>query len=203
MGKATKKSHMPGLTEHMKKHLTLIALPLLLAACGTGNPLEVRRTSCPAIAVPKYTGTLTRFSQAGRFDVQDVLLVASIGQLDANCEETEAGVRTALSFNILATRPVKGPAEAVQLPFFVTVVKDGETLIAKQVYGASVNFADGAASANLSQVVTVATPKIPLPPRPKKNNEFDEFAPPPKPAVYELLVGFQLSDSDVVYNITK
>jgi hypothetical protein len=203
MGKATKKSHMPGLTGQMKKQLTLIALPLFLAACGSGNPLEVRRTSCPAVAVPKHTGTITRFAQAGRYDTQDVQLVAAIGQLDANCEETDSGVRTALSFNIVATRPAKGPAAAAQLPYFITVVKDGETLIAKQVYGASINFAEGATSANLPQVVTIATPKIPLPPRPKKNNEIDEFAPPPKPALYELLVGFQLSDSEVVYNITK
>ncbi len=187
----------------MKKQLLLLALSLGLAACNTAKPLEVRRTSCPAIAVPKHTGTLTRFAQAGRFDTQDVQLVASIGQLDSNCVETDDGVRTAVSFNIVATRPAKGPAAAAQLPFFVTVVKDGETLIAKQVYGASLSFADGAASSSQSQVVTVATPKIPLPPKPKKNNEIDEFAPPPKPAVYELLVGFQLSDSEVVYNITK
>jgi hypothetical protein len=194
---------MPGLTTAMTKQLLVLALPLLLAACSSANPLEVRRTSCPAIAVPKHTGTLTRFSQAGRFDAQDVVLVASLGQLDANCVETDAGVRTALSFNIVATRPAKGPAEAAQIPYFITVVKDGETLVAKQVYGASLSFADGASSASLSQVVTVATPTIPLPPKPKKNNEIDEFAPPPKPAIYELLVGFQLSDSDVVYNITK
>jgi hypothetical protein len=185
------------------KILTLMSLPLLLAACSSGNPLEVRRTSCPALAVPMHTGTLTRFAQAGRSDAQDVGLVATIGQLSDNCVENDSGVNTAVSFNMIATRPNKGAAATVQLPYFIAVVKDGETLVAKQVYGAALDFADGASSGSLRQVVTVKTPEVPLPPKPKKNNEIDEFAPPPKPAVYEILVGFQLSDAEVVYNISK
>jgi hypothetical protein len=185
------------------KIFTSLSLPILLAACSSGNPLEVRRTSCPAISVPMHTGTLTRFAQAGRYDTQDVGLVATIGQLSDNCVENANGVNTAVSFNIMATRPEKGPATAVQLPYFITVVKDGDTLIAKQVYGASLDFADGATSGSLRQVVTVKTPDVPLPPKPKKHNEIDEFAPPPKPAIYEILVGFQLSEAEVVYNISK
>lgn len=187
----------------MTKRLPLLTLPLLLVGCASGNPLEVRRTSCPALSVPTYTGTLTRFSQAGRYDAQDVQMVASIAELKDNCAENADGVNTAVSFNIMASRPDKGPAQSVQLPYFITVVKDGETVIAKQVYGASLNFADGAMTGNVSQVVTVKTPDVPLPPRPKKNTEIDEFAPPPKPAMYEILVGFQLSDADAVYNISK
>jgi hypothetical protein len=187
----------------MTKLLPLLTLPLLLVGCASGNPLEVRRTSCPALSVPTYTGTLTRFSQAGRYDAQDVQMVASIGELSDNCAENADGVNTAVSFKITATRPDKGPAQSVQLPYFITVLKDGETVIAKQVYGAALNFADGAMAGNASQVVTVKTPDVPLPPRPKKNNEVDEFAPPPKPAVYEILVGFQLSEADAVYNISK
>jgi hypothetical protein len=187
----------------MIKTLSIILLACGLAGCSSGNPLEVRRTSCPAIAVPKHTGMLTRFAGAGRYDAQDVQLTATISQLSDNCQEDGAGVSTAVAFNIVAMRPAKGPADAVQLPYFITVVKDGETLIAKQVYGASLDFADGAASTALRQVVTVATPKVPLPPKPKKNNEIDEFAPPPKPAIYEILVGFQLSDAEAVYNISK
>ncbi len=187
----------------MTKLLPLLTLPLLLVGCASGNPLEVRRTSCPALSVPTYTGTLTRFSQAGRFDTQDVQMVASIGQLSDNCAENANGVNTAVSFNIMASRPDKGPAQSVQLPYFITVIKDGETVIAKQIYGASLDFADGAMTGNVSQVVSVKTPEVPLSPRPKKNNEIDEFAPPPKPAMYEILVGFQLSDADAVYNISK
>jgi hypothetical protein len=195
-----------GLMEQMTKTIkiiSLIVLPLLLAACGSTNPLEVRRTSCPALSVPMHTGSLTRFDQAGRFDTQDVRLVASIAQLSDNCVENDNGVNTAVSFTINASRSAKGSAESVQLPYFITVVKDGETLIAKQVYGASLDFADGALTGNVRQVVTVKTPEVPLPPKPQKNNEIDEFAPPPKPAVYEILVGFQLTDADVIYNISK
>jgi hypothetical protein len=195
-----------GLTEYMTqmtKTLPFMALPLLLAACGSTNPLEVRRTSCPAISVPMHTGSITRFSQAGKFDTQDVRLVATIGQLSDNCVENAGGVKTAVSFTINAVRPAKGAAEAVQLPYFITVAKDGETLIAKQVYGASLEFADGATNGTVRQVVTVKTPEVPLPPRPKKGDKIDEFAPPPKPAVYEILVGFQLTDADAVYNISK
>jgi hypothetical protein len=187
----------------MTKLLPLLTLPLLLVGCASGNPLEVRRTSCPALSVPTHTGTLTRFSQAGRFDTQDVQTVATIGQLSNNCVENASGANSAVSFNIMATRPAKGPAQSVQLPYFITVLKDGETVIAKQVYGAALSFADGAMTGTASQVVTVKTPDVPLPPSPKKNNEIDEFAPPPKPAMYEILVGFQLSDADIVYNIGK
>jgi hypothetical protein len=195
-----------GLTEQMTKMtkiLSCMALPLVLSACASSNPLEVRRTSCPALSVPKHTGSLTRFSQAGRFDTQDVRLVATIVQLSDTCIENANGVNTAVSFTISAVRPTKGAADSVQLPYFITVVKDGETLIAKQVYGTSLEFADGATSGSVRQVVTVKTPEVPLPPKPKKNNEIDEFAPPPKPAVYEILVGFQLTNDDVVYNISK
>ncbi len=187
----------------MTKYLPLLTLPLLLVGCASGNPLEVRRTSCPALSVPTHTGTLTRFSQAGRFDAQDVQLVATISGLNDNCTENDSGVNSVVSFNITVSRPDKGPAQSVQLPYFITVVKDGETIIAKQIYDASLNFADGAMAGTINQAVTVKTPDVPLPPMPKKNTEIDEFAPPPKPAMYEILVGFQLSEADAVYNISK
>ncbi len=187
----------------MKKQLIYLALPLYLAACSSGNPLEVRRTSCPALAVPKHTGTLTRFAGPGRFDVQDVQITASINQLSDVCVEDANAVHTSVSFNILATRPAKGPSAAVELPYFVTIVKDGETLIAKQIYSTSLTFAQDAISTSQRQVISTTTPTVPLPPKPKKSNEIDEFSPPPKPAVYEILIGFQLSDAEAVYNITK
>ena len=90
------------------KPISAVILPLsLLALAGcVSNPLEVRRTSCPAVAVAKHSGTLTRFAEPGRFDVQDVQFSAAIANVSPSCVEDANGARTAVTLDIQAANAI-------------------------------------------------------------------------------------------------
>lgn len=185
----------------LPRSLMLILLGSV-AACTT-NPLQVRYTSCPAVAIPKYTGTLTQFSDSGQFEAKDVQVVASITNLRSTCTEDEKAAKTTIVFDVLASRPTQaGGLPPLDLPYFVVVVKDGQTLLAKQVYNAPVQFDPTARSTTVRQTVVATSPKVPIPPK-KKREEGEGLAPPPKPSQYEVLVGFQLADAQAVYNLTR
>jgi hypothetical protein len=188
----------------MKALLPAFAALLALAGCAS-NPLIVRRTSCPAVAVVKNASTMTRFSTQGRYDAQDVQLTAMISNIQPSCVERRDGAVTAVRFEILAARRAAAGVQEVQLPYFIMLVKDGQTILAKQIYGTSVRFEENGSNAAVLQTVSVISPLVPLPERPKrsKEEEYDEFAPPPKPATYEVLIGFQLTDAEAAYNVGR
>ncbi len=170
---------------------------LLLAGCNTANPLVIKRTSCPAVAVVKHAGTLSRFGGNGSFDAGNLQLSATLSALGSDCTDKN-GARSVISFEVSARGAAAGD---VELPYFVAVVKDGTTLLSKQIYTAKLRTNEAGNRGHTHVNVTITTPAVPLPPKPKPS-DFDEFAPPPKQLGYEVLIGFQLSDAEVAYNIS-
>ncbi len=169
----------------------------LLAGCNTANPLVVKRTSCPAVAVVKHAGSLSRFGSGGGFDAGNLQLNATLSGINSECTDKN-GARSVVGFDISARSTAAGD---IELPYFVAVVKDGTTLLSKQTYTAKVRMDSAGNRGQAHVTVTITTPAVPLPPKPKPS-DFDEFAPPPKQLGYEVLIGFQLSEAEVVYNIS-
>lgn len=171
---------------------------LAIAGCQT-NPLEVTRTSCPAVAVVKHTGTLTRFNPGAEANADQIQLNASIGGLSRQCTERGGTVTTTLSYQITVTRPAKGPALSVAVPVFQVVMRDGSTLLAKDVSTVMLVFPEGVDRIQVSQSLQASTPPLPPPPKPDPDNP---DAPPPR-GTYEVLVGFQLTEAEAAYNAAK
>jgi hypothetical protein len=192
--------------------LTRSVLPLFamlaLAGCGSGNPLEVTRTSCPAVAVVKYANNYTQFAPGSNFAASGIQLSAQLGDIAVSCKESSGNTSVSnISFEVSAARASATAAGSANVPYFVTIVQDGTTILSKQVYGANLQFGEGALRTTVRQSFAASTPYVPLPPVPerKKKNQFDEFAEDsrPKAAKYEILLGFQLTEEQATYNVQR
>ncbi len=197
----------------------LLGLGVLLASCER-NPLVVRRSVCPAVAVPTYAGDMTLFRGASA-DANAIDVVASITNVRETCGETEGSLTTAVTYDVVARRTDPAGARSVAVPVFATMVQGGNLIVSKQVGSVTIAFADGQARAAASgsargQVLRSATA---LPPdiqktltRKRKAGDLDAATDPMSdPQVraalratsFELLIGFQLSEAGLAYNVSK
>ncbi|MFC4347462.1 hypothetical protein ACFO5Q_06350 [Kordiimonas lipolytica] len=166
------------------RSVILFGLLFLLAACGNRNPLEVTVSRCPAIAVVGDAGTLTRFEGEGR-NIEDVAFTASIMDVRLTCEEAE-DVTSDVSFSVAATRGDAFRGGSVTLPYFVVVLKDNSQIITKKIYDVTLNF-DSNGRASSREVLEQHIPTI------EQARRYN----------YEVLVGFQLTAQDAIFNMER
>lgn len=199
---------------------SLLPLTLLLFAGCARDDGVVRRSLCPAVAVPQYAGEVTRFVP-GRRDQGAVTLEASITNVRGTCIEGSPEIATRVTFDVVARRRGTGAAEAVQVPVFVVVTRAGEIVVNKAVVPVTLAFAAGSerAAASGAADTRIARDSVALPDRinrmitrERKAGELDAAQDPlaePKvkdavrQASFEVLVGFQLAPEELAYNATK
>lgn len=193
---------------------------VVLAGCER-NPLEVRRSACPAVAVPAYTGDITLFRPGAAPDAANIDVVATITQLRDVCGEDDSNLVTNVSYQVLARRSDTSGARNVALPVFATVVQGGNLIVSKQVGSVTVSFADGQARAQAAggTRATVARSAAVLPAeiqkkigRKRQAGDLDAATDPMaepevraamRAATFEVLVGFQLDETKLAYNVAK
>ena len=206
-----------------------ITLAAALAGCAREGELGVDQgvgitavlSSCPAVGIPDYTGDVTLFRSAGAPTADNIDVVASMTNLRHTCDETGEKVYTAASFDVLARRTDTRGARQVTLPFFSTVVRGGSAVQAKRIGQVTLNFADGAeraqASAQTSSYITRSEATLPadIQERITRKREpgdpdaaLDPLSDPQVRAAiqrtsFELLVGFQLTEQQLAYNVTR
>jgi hypothetical protein len=211
------------------KSTAILLAALTLASCKTGTEFDERggfkiaRSSCPAVAIPTYTGDITLFDPPAERTVQAIDVTAAIAGLKAVCNEEGDGpqIQVKVDFDVLARRATAGPARSVTLPWFATVLRAGTQLESKQVGTVTISFAEGQSrgSAHASATALVSRAAATLPPeimerinRKRKTGEADAALDPmTEPAVreavnnanFEILVGFQLSESQLAYNASR
>lgn len=205
-------------------HLRTIALLALAATALAGcqrNPLVIKRSTCPAVAVPTYTGDTTLFVPGTTPDAVNLDVVATITNVREVCTEgTDAQIAT-VTYDIVARRNSTVGARTVTLPVFASIVQGGNLLVSKQVSAVSVEFADGQARAvgKGGARGSVARSATTLPPevqaqinRKRKAGDIDAATDPLsepevraalRAASFELLIGFQLNEAALGYNVTK
>lgn len=206
--------------------VTLLAA-LTLAGCKTDTEFDERggfkiaRSACPAAAIATYTGDITLFNPPADRSVQALDVSAAIANLKTSCNDAGAQIQLATSFDVFASRATAGPARSVTFPWFATVLRGGSQLESKQVGTITVNFAEGQlrGSAHASATAMVSRAAATLPEdiikrinRKRKAGEEDAALDPmTEPAVrdavnnanFELLIGFQLSESQLAYNASR
>ncbi len=167
--------------------LTLLGAILLIAGCSKGNPFEITRSNCPAVAIVSYTGTVTKFDGFDR-NADDVVYNATITDLRVDCQEDEeTGIYQRVSFAIIAS---KGPAFAYQpivLPYFSVLLRDNNLIAVKRIFQAELQFDNDSNRFVLRQTIIHKLPDI------DTARRYD----------YELLVGFQLTPDEVAYNALR
>ncbi len=207
----------------------LLLAALTLAGCKTDTEFDERggfkiaRSSCPAAAIATYTGDITLFNSPSARTVDAIDVTGTIANLQTSCNEggNSALIQVTTQFDVLARRADAGPARSVTLPWFATVLRGGTTLESKQIGQVVINFADGQlrGQAHGSATAMVSRAAATLPPeilkrinRKRKSGDADAALDPMnEPAVreavqkanFELLVGFQLSESQLAYNASR
>ena len=180
-----------------------------LAGCNTAGDLVVEegvgitalRTVCPAVGVPDYTGDVTNVT--------------------TTCDDSSERVYAQANFEVLGQRRDTRGARTVELPYFATVVRGGSAVVAKRIGTVTLHFPDGQARAVAtgSGGAFIDRAEATLPDdirdritRKRKPGEIEAAVDPlTEPdvraaisrATFELLVGFQLTQDQLAYNVTR
>lgn len=211
----------------MKKPIIAIAALAALSACAKDGEIDasggitVTRSSCPAVAVPAYTGDITVFNPPASREARAIDVVAAITNLRSTCDDTGAEITLNSTFDVVATRRDTAGAREVVLPYFVTVVRGGRAVVSKRVAQVAIRFADGQArgtgSASAGAAVNRQAATLPADireqiTRRRKPGDADAAVDPlslpdVREAVnrtsFEVLVGFQLTADQLQYNATR
>ena len=200
-----------------------------LAGCSSSGELVVEdavgitavRSACPAVGVPDYTGDITVFADPASRDSRSIDVSASLTDVRSTCDPASAKVKSGVTFKVQARRTDPHGERDVVLPYFVTVVRGGTTVVAKRVGLVTVHFADGATRAEAvaqgGALVDKAEATLPRDIHDRiihkrKAGEADAAVDPladpevmsaVERASFEVLVGFQLDDNQLAYNATR
>lgn len=214
----------------LRKTAAIAAVAVLaLGGCKRTGELDVTqgvgisavRSACPVAGVPAGTGDITLFDPPASRDAKAIDVVATLTNLRANCAEGGDTINSTLTFDVQARRNNVQGARTVTLPYFVSVVRGGTQVVSKRLGQVTLNFADGEARAQAqgqgSAIVDRAAATLPqetrnqINRRRKPGDQDAAVDPLSDPAVrqavlaatFEALVGFQLTDEQLKYNVTR
>lgn len=200
---------------------------LLLAGCAkdgdfdSSGGIAVTRSACPAVAVPVYTGDVTLFDPSDAREAAAIDVVATLTNVRSTCSEQGSDIAATAQFDVIATRQSAAGARRVELPYFATVVQGGRAVVSKRLSTVVIEFADGQTRAQgtgtAAGYVDRAAATLPADiearlTRKRKAGDVDAALDPladpevraaVQKASFELLIGFQLSDSQLKYNATR
>lgn len=211
-----------------RKSLLLSGLAAVsLAGCAkdgdfdSSGGIAVTRSSCPAVAVPVYTGDLTLFDPATSRDASAIDVVATLTNVRSTCAEQGDDIVANATFDVVAIRRDSAGARQLELPYFVTLVQGGRAVVSKRVNRVTINFADGQtrASGKGTAAGFINRAAATLPPeiqerltRKRKAGDMDAAVDPlsvpevraaVQRASFEMLIGFQMTDAQLQYNATR
>lgn len=200
-----------------------------LSACASEGELVIDEgvgvtsvlSLCPAIGIPDYTGDITTFRDPADRSVASLDVSAAMTNLRAQCNETGDRIYSEASFTVNARRSDTRGARTVSLPYFVTVLRGGSAVVSKRIGTVTLTFADGqeraSATARAGAFVNRADATLPPDIREKITKKrrpgdadaaLDPLADPEVKAAiarsrFEVLVGFQLTEDQLAYNVTR
>src|SRR5215210_3251144 len=135
----------------VKLRLAALLAMTLLSACRhpgditdeNGGGVYALRSNCPIAGVPAGTGDVTLFNPPNSTDSRAIDVTAAITDVRAVCQEAGNDVVSTTTFTIVGLRRDPGPARQVVLPYFDVALRGGNSIAAKQVGRAVLNFAAG------------------------------------------------------------
>jgi hypothetical protein len=209
--------------------LPVLAATAALAACAGEGELVLDQgvgitsvlSTCPAVGIPDYTGDITTFRDRTDRSVASLDVSAAITNLRPACNDTGEKVYSEATFEVHARRTDTRGARSVTLPYFVTVLRGGSAVVSKRVGEVTLTFADGqeraVATAKAGSYVNRADAALPEDIREKITRRrragevdaaLDPLADPEVKAAiartrFEMLVGFQLTEDQLAYNVRR
>ena len=186
-----------------------------------GVGITALRGVCPAVGVPLFLGDVTLFDPAGSVTADAMDVTATITDVRSSCNDAVDPVYASATFQVLGQRRDTNGARRVELPYFSTVVRGGDAVVAKRLGTVTLDFADGEARAQgagtAAAYVDRAEATLPgdirerITRRRKAGDEEAAIDPLTQPdvrtaiarATFELLIGFQLTEDQLRYNASR
>ncbi len=117
--------------------LGLTVLALAVAGCSRtgeisldgGVGISAVRSPCPHVAVPAGTGDITLFDPPASRESTAIDVVAVMTNVATVCDESGPDIATTVTFDVLARRRDTATARDVTLPYFVTLVRGGSSVV--------------------------------------------------------------------------
>lgn len=180
------------------RRLLILACLSILAACGPNDTgpgtligeLRGDSRACPAIGVLDHAVDITVFQPGKGRDLTDIEYEGEFRGAGTDCDYDEElrMVNSTAFFKILATRGPAARNRQVELPIFVAIVRAGGEIVDKRQYPVLLKFEDGSDMAQVADELEDI--KIYLEPGDSTR-------------AYEILIGFQLSESQLDYSRSK
>jgi hypothetical protein len=200
-----------------------------LSACSQEGELVIDQgvgiaavlSLCPSVGIPDYTGDVTTFAAGADRTVGSLDVSAAMTNLRATCNDSADQIYSEASFTVNARRTDTRGARTVTLPYFVTVLRGGSAVISKRVGQVTLTFADGqdrtTGTGKVGSFINRADAALPEDIRQKITKRrragdteaaLDPLADPEVKAAiartrFEMLVGFQLTEDQLAYNVTR
>lgn len=209
-----------------RKLVLPVALALFIGGCAkvgdiTATGITAVRSACPAVAVPAGTGDITLFNPASSQDLSALDVTALITNVRSTCVDVGDNVETTVTFDVRARRTDTRAARDVTLPYYITVVQGGSAVVSKRISRVGVHFdagqaravGNGQATASVLRSAATLSDDIRKSLTRKRKAGEDDAAIDPlsrpeirdavRRASFEALVGFQLTDDQLKYNVTR
>ena len=178
------------MTRPSARFLCLVAAAsIFLGSCGIfGKQVSLEMTEedkqqCPPAGILAYAGEVTRFEGNGR-TTDDVIERGTISGLKVTCYDTNTGVDATLTFDLSAQSGPRGGGQ-VALQYFVSIADDNDKPLEKKTFVAYINTAGGHGTVRKYHGVQIP---------------FDIGG---VLVDREVIIGLQLSEEELAYNINR
>lgn len=168
--------------------LCLIGLGALLAACTSPEDLPVsdRAEGCPETAIVSGAESVTLFSPGGGPDLSDMVMRGTLVEFSGECAYEDNLVTIDVALIVAGERgPAIGADGTVAVEYFVAVLDAQQRIIGKEVFEAGFTFDERRTRAlsreELRQVIPLENARI--------------------GSAYSVLMGFQLTEDQRLYNL--
>lgn len=164
------------------RRLALLALPALLAGCGSGSESTLP-PPCPQVGILRDAADLARFAPGGGTDITDMVIEARMTGVAGSCQRRSDGaVEVVVRVAMEATRGPRATSRAEQLPYFIAVTDAEGRVVDKAEFGVAIQF-----PANVSRRLGADEQRIVIPPT-------------MDPAALRVDLGFQLTPEQLALN---
>jgi hypothetical protein len=146
----------------MRNLLLLFFCAFALSACSWMGlddeppaPEPLSYAGCPKVATIR---DLTIYQHPAVANEDTLVINARVGHARGRCGTVDGGLQVDGRFDLVATKGVNSAGKLANLPFFVSVVDENDTILRKDTYELPIEFENGASQLRLNTPFSVVVP---------------------------------------------